>query len=45
MKFCPVPPMRNEDARHVLRDGTVLKLYKMRKLHDPALRELHDSGL
>jgi hypothetical protein len=24
MWLCPVPPLRNEDARHVLRDGTVL---------------------
>jgi hypothetical protein len=27
MRFCPVPSLRNEDARHVLRDGTVLQLF------------------
>jgi hypothetical protein len=46
--------MRNEDAHNVLRDGTVLKLYKLCKFHDlhdlhdlnnPALRELHDLSL
>jgi hypothetical protein len=47
MQLCPVPRLRNEDARHVLRDGTVFKLYK---LHDPAeaglrLRQLADPQL
>jgi hypothetical protein len=26
MRLCPVPPLRNEDARHVLRDGTVMQV-------------------
>jgi len=25
LRFCPVPPLRNEDARHVLRDGTIMR--------------------
>jgi hypothetical protein len=26
LRLCPVPPLRNEDARHLLRDGTVLQV-------------------
>jgi hypothetical protein len=31
MQLCPVPPLRNEDARHVLRDGTVMPFCKLNR--------------